>query len=506
CGIAAEVFLAVSEKISMCNGSTKFLSSVFGGSFCDNSRGPSSAWLISVLHILGGNLSLPNAGISWIKSGGNEQGVFDFTPGWTEFPGMIPLPDLASRNPESDAKTYERNNTSQYEASILADFSNSVSALMRAFYTSGNDVLRDSFEYIPKRFGQITTDDFNSKSAAGLFSAYFLSGIDVSSSVFADLLKNAAKSDFVFISSDSSDAVKVLDSLGSVEADIILFTPKNRCSKKGSFTDSFRRIKAMQGFGDGPAESDFFTALADKTIKLYESSDGRFPDALIKSRLRIKSDFTESMRSEISGIADGKKVKSFSAAAEKKLICANRLYSGYAEKDDYSNDYFWPQNRRAAFLSSEHVSEDSARYKDYEKNNSKFIFDCKLIPFASLVSRFGKFPITAEGIYSSAGVSDILVIPSADRISSMPAGALCSDIFGITVAEIPASFSEIKNYSRIILKRGDEQIECLVLKKNDSKEIISGGKTLYPVKIYGQSGNFHRLNSRIFFAEIVKGV
>ncbi|HPM34010.1 MAG TPA: molybdopterin-dependent oxidoreductase, partial [Spirochaetota bacterium] len=82
CGIDAGIFLAVSEKISMCNGKTKFLSSVFGGSFCDNSRGFSSAWLLSVLHILGGNVSLPNAGIVWLKSGGNEQGVFDFAPGW----------------------------------------------------------------------------------------------------------------------------------------------------------------------------------------------------------------------------------------------------------------------------------------------------------------------------------------------------------------------------------------------------------------------------------------
>ncbi len=506
CGIEAGIFLAVSEKISMCNGKTKFLSSIFGGSFCDNSRGFSSAWLLSVLHILGGNVSLPNAGIIWLKSGGNEQGVFDFASGWAEYPGMIPLPDLGSRNPESDAKTYERNNTSQYDTSIRADFSNSVSALMRAFYTSGNDVMRDSFEYIPKRFGRITTDDFNYKSASGFFSAYFFSGIDASASVFYDLMKNALKADFVFISSDSPDSAKLIDSLGSSAADIILFTTKNRSAKKGSFTDSFRRIKNIRGFGDDPAESDFFTALADKTIKLYESKDGRFPDPLIKSRLRIQSDFIEAMRSEISGISEGKNVKSFSGASDEKLICANRLYAGYAEGSDFQKDYFWPQNRRALFFSSEYIPSDSVHYKNYEKNNSKAVFDFKTVPFASIVSSFLKLNNPYDAFYSVKNNSGILVIPSGDRISSMPSEALCSDMFGLPVAEIPSYFSDVPNYSKIILKSGDKQVVCLVLKKNNSKEIKAGDRTLYPVKLYAYGGFYPRPDYRIFYAEIVKGV
>ncbi len=506
CGIDAGIFLAVSEKVSMCNGKTKFLSSVFGGSFCDNSRGFSSAWLLSVLHILGGNVSLPNAGIAWLKSGGNEQGVFDFAPGWAEYPGMIPLPDLSSRNPESDAKTYERNNTSQYDTSIRADFSNSVSALMRAFYTSGNDIMRDSFEYLPKRFGRISTDDFNLKSGSGFFSAYFLSGIDVSSSVFNDLMKNALKSDFVFISSDSPDSDKIIDSFETSGADIILFTAKNRSAKKGSFTDSFRRIKSIRGFGDEPSESDFFTALADRTIKLYESKDGRFPDPLMKSRLRIQSDFIESMRSEISGISEGKNIKSFAGGSDKKLICANRFYAGYAESSDFHKDFFWPQNRRAVFFSSEYIPSDSVLYRNYEKNNSKAVFNLKTVPYASIVSSFLKLNNPLDSFYSAKNNSGIFVIPSGDKISSMPSEALCSEMFGLPVAEIPAYFSDIPNYSRIILKSGDKQIACLVLKKNNSKEIKAGDRTLYPVKVYAYGGFNPRPDYRIFYAEIVKGV
>ncbi|HPJ14283.1 MAG TPA: hypothetical protein PLJ39_04315, partial [Spirochaetota bacterium] len=244
----------------------------------------------------------------------------------------------------------------------------------------------------------------------------------------------------------------------------------------------------------------------DKTIKLYESKDGRFPDPLIKSRLRIQSDFIESMRSEISGNSEGKNVKSFSGASDKKIICANRLYAGYAEDSDFKKDYFWPQNRRALFFSSEYNPSDSLHYKNYERNNSKAVFDFKTVPFASIVSSFLKLNNMYDAFYSAKINSGIFVIPSGDRISSMPSEALCSDMFGLPIAEIPSYFSDIPNYSKIILKSGDKQVVCLVLKKNNSKEIKSGDRTLYPVKLYAYGGFYPRPDYRIFYAEIVKGV
>jgi formate dehydrogenase major subunit len=390
-GIPQADFMEVAKLVGQMGAPDKVMSIVYAVGLTHHTTGGQLIRSAAALQLLLGNVGRPGGGVNAERGHANIQGNTDHAISWEILPGYlkIPAPGQKTLTDYVNASASRKSDLNSWNFFGL-NYRKFMVSILKAWYggaaTAANEF---AFDYVPKPGSNSSWISIYDQALKGKMEGLILSGM-TATSIGPDsnqVLKALANLKWMVV----MDAFPTTSSEfwrapgqdpANIQTEVFMLPTTHWIEKEGSFVNSGRwaqwKDQVIPPQGQARHDHWILADLFDRVKKLYTSSGGKFPDAIMAMTLQyanpLQPSFDELAR-EINGrdLSTGKQMASFSLLKDDGTTTAGDwIYtSSYPEagnlmkrrsgvEDPTGNDptgmgfypnwaWSWPLNRRVLY-------------------------------------------------------------------------------------------------------------------------------------------------------------